>query len=452
MYSIHDVTSFVYELEQKLNLVTLRYEGSYVYSFLRTRLITQIEQQLCLIAQPHDIPKQRTRWQRYFDFLYYDIKYLLHRGNYDTLVIEHERLVEVEGQFVDIYTEELVKQRNQTEKVMVIRRSAKREDKKYRPYQIKNKHILLRQGFLDRFDPILQKKMRMVPQLEVLDAYSQAVNDYFGISIDANEMLAVEWPKFIRYKHRFMRWLKKYKPQEVIVVVGYYAYEFIEACKECGVKVSEVQHGIIDWNHSGYAYPLQTANKKQVPYFVDHFYAFNTFWTKNCPLPLGHDQVSYIGFLHFRKQKSKYLNNKHKYQVLIISQGTIGSALVDLSTKLANAHEDYVFIFKLHPGEFLNYKERYPQLDKAPTNLLVVKNEVPLYYWMSNAKYMIGAYSTAIYEGLAMNCRVMLINTDGVYDYMKYLIDENVVSVITTVEDFDRCKDEQVNQLGDMIF
>ncbi len=447
MSSIREVTSYLFALEEKLQLLTIRFEDSYPYSFLRTRIVTEVEKQLGLLSQPHDIPKPRTRWQRYFDYVYYDWLYLVHRGQYDLLVIEHERQIETEEGFIDIYTHDIVQKRGEQEQIMCIRRSPKRSNQ-----SSKGKQILLREGFLDLFDRDWRRYKETTPSFAILDEFSQQINDHFGIQIDVNAMLRQEWRKFIRCRLRFQRWLRKYQPKEVIVSVGYYAYEFIEACKLEHILVSEVQHGILDQNHSGYSYPYQQQRPDLVPYFVDRMYLFGGYWQEVCPLPLKEEQIKVIGFGYFRNNQAKYNIKRHHKQVLLISQGTIGEQLADLAIKLALAYPDHQFVYKLHPGEFLHAKERYPHLQDAPDNLLVVKNEVPLYYWLHLSTYVIGAYSTAIYEAMALGCKIFLFATKGVEDYMSYLITHRHVLLIHTSDEFADLQERPVEPLNKTIF
>ena len=141
------------------------------------------------------------------------------------------------------------------------------------------------------------------------------------------------------------------------------------------------------------------------------------------------------------KKDNEQINPK---QILFISQGVIGKYLSKLAYEIAENienkedEENYNFIYKLHPGEYGTWKENYDYLTKASNefdNFTVIdKSEPPLYELFAKSDYQVGAFSTAIYEGLAFNCKTFIIDVPGV-EYLDDLIDKNIVKKVKNSEE-----------------
>ena len=113
-----------------------------------------------------------------------------------------------------------------------------------------------------------------------------------------------------------------------------------------------------------------------------------------------------MGFPYFENRVNKYKQNLNlkekndKKKILFISQASIGDKLVKLACELNNIidNEKYEIIYKLHPGEFSIWKEKYKELRNY--SIKTIANEIDLYELFSKSSIQVGAYSTAIYEGL----------------------------------------------------
>ena len=141
-------------------------------------------------------------------------------------------------------------------------------------------------------------------------------------------------------------------------------------------------------------------------------------------------------------------------QILFISQGVIGKYLSELAYETAsniNDSQNFKLIYKLHPGEYGTWKENYDYLTKAVDKFdnitVIVKNQLPLYELFAKSYYQIGAFSTAIYEGLAFNCKTFIINVPGV-EYLDDLIDKNIVKKVKNSKELiDYLKEDEKNEI-----
>lgn len=416
MKSMHDVVSFLLEMEDQFDLINLKMKDTYIYPLLRFKLVLKIQQELGLITAPHDAIKKDTRIERYKKAFRLDSKLAMYRKKTDTIIITHDRRVMVNGEERDIYTYAL---KEQFPNALYVNRQ------EYNNLHTKNTGlIVLEESALDQYKKDIKERIASFESLYTLDILSQSIQSEFGISIDVNAMLREEWKHFVKRQYRFEQLLKQVKPKQVILVVGYDKYAYICACHKLGVKVIEVQHGIIDSHHLGYHYP----NGLPKECFVDELWLFTPYWKLSAKLP--EIETKYIGFRYFHENSKKVESVVRKEnQFIFLSQGTCGEQLVKQAVTLAQSYPQVKVIYKLHPGEFAKWKERYPLLLEAPSNLEIVSNERDLYEMMKESMYCMGAYSTAIYEALALGCIGVLIDVEGVREHMGTLIEHELVFV-----------------------
>jgi hypothetical protein len=212
------------------------------------------------------------------------------------------------------------------------------------------------------------------------------------------------------------------------LVVSYDKFPIIAAAKDLGIEVIEFQHGVITNYHFAYNFsePL-----KKLKYFPDKLLTFGEYWANTEGFP-RQTEVEVYGFPYLNQQLKKYKEvTKLKNQVLFLSQGTIGKELSNYAFQMAQKMPECQFIYKLHPGEYNRWKNEYPALVQASffNNFEVIDhNQENLYRYLAEADFQVGVYSTAIFEGLTLNCKTILFNLPGI-EYMKDLVDQNIVEV-----------------------
>lgn len=354
--------------------------------------------------------------QRYQKALRLDSRLALYRKKKDTIIVTHDRRVMVDGEERDIYTYEIAKQYPDA---LIVNRQ------EYNNLHTKNAGlIVLEESALDQYKKEVKQRLAEFENLYPLHILSESIRSEFGITLDVNDMLKEEWKHFVKREVRFQQLLKRVKPKQVILVVGYSKYGIISACHKEGVKVIEVQHGIIDAHHLGYHYPLGLPKEC----FCDELWLFAPYWKLSASLP--EVEVKYIGFSYFHEMALSVEKVERKSnQFIFLSQGTCGEVLVKQAVNLAVSYPQLHIIYKLHPGEFAKWKERYPLLLEAPSNVEIVSNERDLYTMLKESAYVVGAYSTAIYEALALGCIGILADVEGVREHMSALIDHELVFV-----------------------
>ena len=245
----------------------------------------------------------------------------------------------------------------------------------------------------------------------------------------------------LNFQYDFKRYVdlfKKRNPKMIFVVVAYENHAIVAAAKHVGIEVIELQHGTITDYHLGYSYPEKTRLNGDIPYFPDKILSFGDYWMNEDTSPIPMDNVIPIGFSYFEEQSKDFIGlDAVENQILFISQGVIGKYLSQLAFEFAKTQRDLKIIYKLHPGEYETWKENYPQLVEASSfdNFEVIDNsEIPLYNLLAKSNCQVGAFSTAIYEGLMFNCKTFILDVPGI-EYLDDLIDGKYVFKIGNADD-----------------
>ncbi len=283
----------------------------------------------------------------------------------------------------------------------------------------------------------------------LLDKITEEISQIFRIKIDIRQLVTDILTIRKRIKPFYVRILQKIKPKIVLLVCSYGKEEFIETCKELKIPTIELQHGVITRFHPGYSFEGKTAHKTTFP---DYLFTFGDYW-KNCiNYPIAKKNIISVGHVELEILKKESENIKKKRQILFLSQPFIGYELSKFAVSLSKEKTlDYEIIYKLHPGEYSNWKEMYPELAKSKLKVVdhTGKNIHELF---RESMIQIGVNSTAIYEGLSYGLKTMIFNAPG-YEYMQYLIETEIAVKMSSVKDFfTSLRNIQSKDFDDKIF
>ena len=437
---VREICEVFFNLEEKYGLNYKQVQGCYFWKLIRIHLYYDITRK----TQMFGAPQQKSlsildKIKTFAPFFKNSILYNPFRGNYnkDILIFDHPRKVMFNGQYCDIYSNFLVDFLMDDYSFDVMEA----------PYL--NKHFTHKQEYIRYTDAIqlglyIHKKFNKIEfsqsEKKLISTIQKELEDSFNIKLNLISMITLHILNFKYDYKKYTKLFKKRKPKMIFVVVSYENHAIVAAAKDLGIEVIELQHGTITDYHMGYSYPKKTRLNGQIPYFPDKILSFGEYWVNDDTSPIGKDNVIPIGFSYFESQSKDYINNdSHNNQILFISQGVIGKYLSELAFEFAKLQNDFKIIYKLHPGEYETWKVNYPNLVEACNfdNFKVIDNsEMPLYKLMSDSSYQVGAFSTAIYEGLMFNCKTFILDVPGI-EYLDDLIQMGYVFKIKDVRDLN---------------
>ncbi|MDX4050284.1 hypothetical protein Q6A83_05790 [Aliarcobacter skirrowii] len=421
--NLHTFTETFFNLEKELNLFEKKIKDVYFWKIIRFNIFMDLARKLNIYEQAHSTIKY-TKFQRKL-YNYKKIyntqrhSYISRKNPVDILIFEHPRKVNIEGIYKDIYTYKKIEEfqkNNQSYEIVDRTYLDKHYDKpsKNRSYyeDYGFKYIKLRKA--TNFTLNEEEK-------ETIKDLTTKIKNAFDIELSLEKYIESVVRGFTLRKRIIKDALEKRKVKKVYLVVSYGHEVLISACEDLNIECIEIQHGTMSYYHPGYSFP----HNNTVPYFPDKIELFGEYWLDATPIPLRKEQCPIVGYHYLKQQLNKYINiNKISNQILFLSQGTIGKKLSEYAYKFAITNPKYNIFFKLHPGEFGRWENGYPSLQEAKKlhNFTILEDEKNLYELLAISSYVFGVYSTAIYEALESNCKVFLLDLDGV-EYNKYLYD-----------------------------
>ncbi|MBO7443331.1 MAG: sialyltransferase [Methanobrevibacter sp.] len=464
-FTVKEICQEIWNLEEKYELNHKEIQGCYPWQLIRMYLYYEITRKTNVFESAQQSSLSLfDKINSFFPFLKNSIlsNPLSGSENVDVLIFDHPRKVIFEDEYQDIYSYFLKDTLNQYGKSFETIESPYLNQHFRNNENIKENHV----RFNDRI--LLGSfihKTRNRGKLPFTDDEKQLINKVkeeleaaFKIEIDLFRIMEDHILNFQYDYAKYIELLKAKNPKVVFLVVAYENKALVAACKKMNIEIIELQHGTISPYHLGYSYPENTMKLdgeiKEIEYFPDKILSFGDYWKNACPFPIDGENIISMGFPYFEENSKTYMKiaeEKQKdKQILFISQGVIGKYLSKLAYETAsninennennenNNSQKYKFIYKLHPGEYGTWKENYDYLTKAVNefdNFTVInKSEPPLYELFAKSHYQIGAFSTAIYEGLAFNCKTLIIDVPGV-EYLDDLINKDIVKKVKSSEE-----------------
>jgi len=415
----------VIALEKKHSLFELKFKGVQIYPFLRMPLYYKVAGQLSFlegnVSKP---PMLLNLLLKVLQSFWCFIKALLGRDS-PVLILEHPRKVPQGGEKVDIYTRFASKFYGRDALILK---------------DFRDESELIKGQVTVRFD-FAQMLAKFLARISI---WLYVKNDTLNKIVSAyeNEFPNLDLKQFVLrkalesyYTTRISKvFLYMLRPKAVVVAVSYsdcFSAPIVYASKELSISTFEVQHGCIGGLHLGYHYPDSSANS--VGIFPDFLLLFGEYWKEVAKYPVSKDQMKLIGFDYFKNAKNRVKDTKRRKQIVFISQQVISERLLKVAIETAINLPDFKILFKLHPKQYHEWSTRsLEELNKFPENLIVLSNSVDLYQLLSESELQVGVFSTAIYEGIGLGLKTVVVKLPG-WEIMKSLASISSVSFADNV-------------------
>jgi len=210
---------------------------------------------------------------------------------------------------------------------------------------------------------------------------------------------------YIEYK----RMLSKLSPKIIFLEDACYGSDhifLIMAAKELKISVGEYQHGLISLTHPAYNYSAHLHDSYKY-YMPDFYMCWGKYWAENSRIPI---KTIKIGNPYLSDTISHQGQNYKKEQLLYISSAINPECYVEevilLSKKLNN--NEYSVIFRIHPSE----TNRLQTVYKPIVDAVILIDTKQLYETLKDIKYIIGDYSTVLFEAIMFNCVIFIKDTN----------------------------------------
>lgn len=435
-FSLKVICDKIFELEKKYDLLNFKIDQVYIWLYIRFKVFKAITTQTKCYSTDH------TKKVALKDILKALPSLIFHTtfnnplsGNYhkDFLLFIDSRKVLINKEYLEIYSHFFLKNVDQKKYDIIEEPYIWKHFGKRKNNQRNLDYLYFRSYFLSQFTKI----NLATENLKLIDKIELEINTFFSIKVDLKSLITSGFKLFKNEYNYYKKILLKRKPKFVLLVFSYEKRKaLIAACKDLNIPTFELQHGTASRFHLGYHYPTV---KNEIKYFPDYFVSFGEFWQKNADFPIDDQKIIIAGFPYFSFQKEKYLYiKKNEKQILFISQGTIGERLSELALNIAKKLPDFSIVYKLHPGEYDRWKNEYPLLlkfNELENTSVVDSNITNLYQLFAESSYLIGVYSTAIFEGLAFGAKTFIVDLPG-SEYMDKIIELDLAKKIKTADDF----------------
>ena len=235
-----------------------------------------------------------------------------------------------------------------------------------------------------------------------------------GFAPDAARLDQLVW-NAVRTQHGWgsvcERLLDRVQPKLIVNVVHYNwpTLTLTERAHRRGIEVAELQHGTVSPEHIAYNVGLPQRSRTT----PDHFLSFGEFWSQMVRgLGLPPERTPAIGFSWLENRMAGVARAPSK-TLLVLSQRAIAVELSRFAVEVAQrvAPHGWRVVYRLHAGEIADYRERLPWLLDAP--LEVCAGGVDLYRQFGEVGAQLGAFSTALFEGVAFALPTLVLRLPG---------------------------------------
>lgn len=270
--------------------------------------------------------------------------------------------------------------------------------------------------------------LKKIKQKEVLDHFLKAEN----INININALLKDYIAQYKLGKLLFFL----YKPKGLILITAYTNYPYIQAFKEKGVKIIEFQHGLINKNHIGYNYTLEsdkilfpdylfTFGKNELTVFQNN----NNYININRVKPVGHFYIDNIKNNFKKNEELSNLLNKYKISIAVSLQKKIEEKLLGFITNIAENNPNIAFVIVPRDKE-KKYEFKH--------NNMFTFNSLNCYDIILHCDCHTTIYSSCAVESLGLGKPNILINIENQSENnLSFLLkNEEVNFLVNSQEDF----------------
>ena len=410
------------EVENRVEAIEAKFDGVQLYPLLRVRIFYSIATQLGIFDDPHPTKAQSDAA---------NAKPILSFANLEkneNVVLPFKRTVGGS----DPYSDRILELLNHDARVLPFEGNDESNPsvQRIRAYAAEN-YMASTKAIIKNHKTIEKNTARWH---KIVGAFETE----FGVSLEKVKKYP---PNALRLAFNegkaFEEYFRAIGAKHLYIVNAYSETAIVLGAKRAGVKVHEIQHGFITALHPAYSYPKRFGLRRRIQNSPDEILTWGEFWTEGVTLPAG-TKARVTGptesFMKFRDAAQKQNRIKPK-QVLFTSQGAVGTALLKAALDTAAQLPDHRVIYRLHPNENLDdYRALAKTLSPRPPKNFELSHRDPIFLELvSESEYLVGAFSTTLYEGLALGCKVLVLPLPG-FEHVRHAIELGDMTLVASLE------------------
>lgn len=261
-------------------------------------------------------------------------------------------------------------------------------------------------SFNSRYEEHVARAMRRLSRSNRAEYWKKIIAGFekeFSVKIETYR----EYPKwFIRRSIvealGFRSLFRETGAKKLYIVNAYSHPTVVLGAKLARIRVYEMQHGFISPYHPAYSYPPD----KSIQSMPNVLLCWGEHWTENLSRPKNL-RTRVVGS---NPEFWDYLRRDHekKSRIVVTSQGAIGQKLFAMAENIAVSAKDSEVVFRLHPNED-------PKSYQSNLKNLTVSHQTPKFLdLISSAEFLVGGFSTTLFEGAALGCRIIVVDVPGI--------------------------------------
>jgi hypothetical protein len=245
-------------------------------------------------------------------------------------------------------------------------------------------------------------------------------------------------------------WAKFFKAAGVrkVFIVNAWKRAMISGAQAAGATVVEPMHGAISDIHPY----LTWAGQDWVAYQPDELLEWGPYWGEIADLPAATARKvigapAAIADAVAKEQELAELEQAHLTNtVFVASQAHATKKITKFLLAAAAAHPTFFFTLKQHPQEapvdfeavarnaFRKGKLESP---RVPSNLILADPKANTLEMMSRSEFVLGVYTTALFEAFALGCKVGVLAFSG-WHHIRRLVERGDATLIHDLAELDQ--------------
>jgi len=426
------------KVERRRGYFRFRFAGVQLYALLRVRLFYAIAQELGLFENPHptfEKPELDDSVARYEN--------LANPPKAETVIVPFRRRVAGGEPYSDRIREQLLAAGKQPLTIDFLpSESALQSTSPTSPDELDLTR--LREYFAREHEAwankILRRKSRRPAELR----YHYMIRGFereYGVSLEKFHKYP-QWliRRTLVEQRGFAELFEAMGTKKLYLVNAYSEPSIVLGAKQAGVKVYEIQHGFISPMHPAYSFD-KAIGRRKVDSAPDVILTWGEYWGSNLKLARGTSTQVSGPTRAFAEYRNRVANqDRGTRQVLFSSQGAIGQELCRQAISAARKLPKNEVIFRLHPNESLDDYIALAQLiaesegRNLPSNFMLSHKDPIFLDLLATSEYVIGAFSTTLFEALALGCKVLCLPLPG-FENLQPAIDAGDITLISNLED-----------------